>query len=493
VSEQAAKTKPRNALLLVGVQVTATAALLVWLLVLHRPLGKPGEWVYRVNPEAWPLASALPAAAIALVLGLAAFLLASWGGRLRGRLAVMPRLLGVLLLLAGLPSLYLSLAAINPVWLRTLVAYQMSDVSTGYLAEAYRVDGVARYLREFAGNVHRPEHLRTRPPGAVLFYYALRRLDEAFPALGDNLAVDSVALGGDTAYDLWRYGRGFPGAGGLGPGSVRVALLAILAICVSAAAAAALLFWLLSGRRGMAVGFLAAALLGLSPACALFFQCLDMLVVFVAVLILAVMGEGWPSPRRVFGLGVLLGLGSMISLSALALAVAVACVSGGAKFEKWRSARGLLALVGGFAAVCAVMALAGLKPLDVLENALAAHRQIAGADSHRSYSVWVWLNVVEFAIFLGLPTFVAACWWRRRELSPGAVQALGAAVVLVAVSLGGYVLGETGRILAPLMPLMIVYLAESEDRPGILGIAALLTFVQTVGMALAMQPVSTPF
>ena len=326
-------------------------------------------------------------------------------------------------------------------------------------------------------------------------------MDEAWPGVGDALVAESVTVGCDTLYDIWRYARNFPGAKGLPPGAVRVALLAILAICMATSLAAALLFWIVSGAKGTAVGFLAAAMLGLSPACALFFQCLDMLIVLVAVLVVAAMGKGWPSPWRVFGMGVLLGLGSTISLSALGLAVAVACVSSGPTYERWRIAKGLLALVGGVAAVWVVGAIAGLRPFDVLENSMAAHYLIAGPESHRSYGIWVWMNIVEFAVFLGLPVFVAglpvivAAIRRRRPrgLTPWAGMAFGAAVVLVAVSFGGEVRGETGRILAPLMPLVILFLAEAEEKPWALGITAVLVLVQTVGMALAMEPVSTPF
>jgi hypothetical protein len=103
------------------------------------------------------------------------------------------------------------------------------------------------------------------------------------------------------------------------------------------------------------------------------------------------------------------------------------------------------------------------------------------------------MNAVEFAVFLGLPVFVAAIWRRPKGMTPWAGLAMGAAIVLVAVSIGGEVRGETGRIFAPLMPLVILYLVEAEERPWALGVTAVLVFVQTVAMALAMQPVSTPF
>ncbi len=61
-----------------------------------------------------------------------------------------------------------------PAYVVELAAIQFSNVSTGYLEEAHRIDDLGRYLREYAADMpSKAEHVATHPPGPGLNEWAL--------------------------------------------------------------------------------------------------------------------------------------------------------------------------------------------------------------------------------------------------------------------------------------------------------------------------------
>jgi hypothetical protein len=146
----------------------------------------------------------------------------------------------------------------------------------------------------------------------------------------------------------------------------------------------------------------------------------------------------------------------------------------------------------------------GVNPIAVLRGGLDAHAALAGAGSHRTYAIWVWMNVVEVAIFLGLPLtvlvvfawgkHVRAVWQRRCSLA--GLLLISSVVCLLLLTFSGVVRGETGRILLFLMPGLaagsLAALPE-ERRPEIIAATLALLGAQLVIMALLMHPTVTPF
>ncbi|MFW5867881.1 MAG: hypothetical protein ACOCX2_08705, partial [Armatimonadota bacterium] len=130
-----------------------------------------------------------------------------------------------------------------------------------------------------------------------------------------------------------------------------------------------------------------------------------------------------------------------------------------------------------------------------------------GRASFRSYGVWVWLNLVEFAVFMGLPlTVLAAGSIPRvirtlRETSSTALTAyLGAAalVALLVLDLSGVVKGETGRLWLFFVPWLAAGAApllvdEAGGRWRLLVLTCALTALQLLLMAWTMQPIVRPY
>jgi hypothetical protein len=142
------------------------------------------------------------------------------------------------------------------------------------------------------------------------------------------------------------------------------------------------------------------------------------------------------------------------------------------------------------AAITALLALGvpaalGHQPLLAMWTALSIHR--TAFTLPRSYALWLVFDPLDLAVFTGLPVVVAGLWALRRTIrntfAAGPLAALdrfrlgvfgGVALLL----LMGVVRGEVGRILIPLLPLVLVTsVAEGGSNPDTdeaLGLGALL-------------------
>jgi hypothetical protein len=118
--------------------------------------------------------------------------------------------------------------------------------------------------------------------------------------------------------------------------------------------------------------------------------------------------------------------------------------------------------VGTAAAVVGLERLTGHRPLISALTALSIHRQQFTV--RRSYLAWLAFDPLDLFWFLGPPLVllvVAAGWRALRRPASGVETSLdrfrGAAVLgIAAFILSGIVRGEAGRILIPIMPLLLV-------------------------------------
>jgi len=104
--------------------------------------------------------------------------------------------------------------------------------------------------------------------------------------------------------------------------------------------------------------------------------------------------------------------------------------------------------------------LLGHHPLASARAALAIHREQFTA--HRSYPLWLVFDLLDLALFLGVPIFLFGL---SLPWTPFRIAAAGGVLLLVA---SGLIRGEMGRILVPLMPVLLVasvVSAPSADAP----------------------------
>jgi len=209
--------------------------------------------------------------------------------------------------------------------------------------------------------------------------------------------------------------------------------------------------------------------------------------------------------------GLTLGLLCTITFGAMAALATVALAAGllARRLRVEQRRRAYICLAVGAAIWLAAMVVLHLLcdrklPL-IFTQAMAAHRHLTWAGFHRRYAVWVVLNLVEFACFLGLPTLVAVFAGvgrtARRGLSAmGRADLIGLAglLVLLVLNLSGGVRGEVGRVWMFMMPPLVLvagaWLSAAPHRKREL---ALLTAALTLGQLLllgwALTPIVRPY
>ncbi len=517
--------RPRLPVKLIVAQAALVAALAVWLLAARHGIGWGDEWSWPVFGAVYPVSFLV--APLATLLGFGGLTAYLWRSLRREKIAGHRRGLAwsvAVTLCAGAWCLQAALWSVTPESVSQLAAIQLSDVSTGYLSEAWRIDDLGDYLREYARDMPRkPEHVATHPPGAVLFFYAVRGLAEAVPALERAaLIAGSTAVGlsiPELAVEVSR----FPTVQWQGDRGLATAMLASWILGAAGALMPLVIFAALRGQLGDERALAGAALLALMPSMLLFFPVLDQLVALLSALMLAALAATQRHQAWSGGAGLICAAALFVSLGALAL------VALGGVFLLLRAARQVgqsadaswsesysvfapaLIFGAGLLAGLGAWYLIGVDAAGVFSEGLGAHSSLTGRASFRSYHIWVWLNLVEFAVFLGLPlaalvvTSAPRMLHALRATSSQALPAyLGASalIVLLLLDLSGTVKAETGRIWLFFGPWLAAWLAAAaapqaldEDARDLrlLIIACALTALQLLLMAWTMQPIMRPY
>jgi len=515
---------PRLKLLrLIGpVQLIATAVLALWVLVLGQPIGIEGQWQWMVFDHGIPPLPLLAVVTAILMTALLAYALAERARDLSAAGGSAPwHEVGwrAVLILGGL-TWTVGLYSLIPDGWRMLTGATLADVSNEYFAEAYGIHDPGRYCREYDSHQRdSAHHIATHPPGAVLTYYGLIRL---YRATGLSVSAQGLVewLHGQRAGAIMDQAARLPTVRRIPSDQVALPTLVALTfallgmLSVLPAAACGRMLW---GPRGAyAAGVLAATAPGLS----LFFQSLD------AVLALAAMTCIWAAARSILarrawlgaiGTGFLLGASAFISFGMLAAAAicAIILIGGGCA----RHAEGLPAVKRGWlihpAAMVAgivlfwapVCHLLGLDPMAMAARGGEAHHGVMQT-FERAYSTWVWMNLVEYVVFLGPALLILALVALPAARRKGGLAPLYAAAVLgvlLLVDLSGTVRAEVGRIWVFFMPPMAVLAAgaciaarrapeaEEKEREGLLGWTVLAQVVALVALAITVHPSVRPF
>ncbi len=364
----------------------------------------------------------------------------------------------------------------------------------------------------------RPEHVATHPPGAVLFFHAVRELGAAFPGLRRSALIASSTAVGMTIEELGAEVTRYPMSHWLGSEGLATAILASWLLGACGALMPAVIFATLRRTVGAERALAAAAVLALTPSMLLYFATLDQLIALAAALMAAALAGTQRHWAWAAVAGLIAAAALFVSLGALAL-VALAGVflllrgarqagrSGDLSWTDTRSALVPLLVFGaGLALGIGLWYAAGVDAMRVFSEGLGAH-SVNGLMVLRRYGVWVWMNFVEFAIFLGLPltVLVVASVPRiirtLREVSSRALPAYlgGAALVtLLLLDISGGVKGETGRLWLFFAPWLAAAVGpelidEAGTRRHLFAFTLGLTALQLLLMAWTMQPIMRPY
>jgi len=155
------------------------------------------------------------------------------------------------------------------------------------------------------------------------------------------------------------------------------------------------------------------------------------------------------------GAGVFFSYGAPLLIT-LGVAAAGAASLGTTEGRRRAALFGAVALAVAFAGFLFPVLL-GHHPLASARAAVAIHREQFTA--HRSYPLWLVFDLVDLTLFLGVPVLLFGL---SRPRTPFRIAAAGGVILLVG---SGLIRGEMGRILLPLMPVLLVACVVSP--PGL--------------------------
>lgn len=474
------------------------------------------EWVWTRRPVLLSPAILWP------ILFLAAWIaLVAWQQRRPTRTAVAPLIVGAVLVSGLLPYALLSLRG-DPI--QQMLQFTASTTSGSYFNVGARIEDPNEFLITHIDRMsgYREVHVRTHPPGVPLLFYGLRRAFELWPPLGERagrwlLRADCLhpEMVGFTHAQVASAVVQFalPFFGGLG-------VLPLFALGKT-----------FFGRR---TALLAVGLYPLIPALPSFAPAFNQLYVPIALSGLWLAWQALPgdssrgnrtrsrptptpaSPRRrallsvvaisnrqaltAFAAGLLLSLGSFLSFGNIAFLGLNAFLVGGwliagrRGLADWtRSARA--AVIGGLMVVglSTVWLIYwwgwGVSGIAMYQRALEVHGDIG-----RSYGLWVWYNLYDFASWTGLALLAPAlwlCWWLRKRRRWSAL-ALGVVGFILLLDFSAFVLGETARLWLFLSPLWMLLGAAGAVRLRVPPVLLMtLMGLQVMAAGLILQPIES--
>jgi hypothetical protein len=456
-----------EALVATAVTVAVLAAVLANASPLLRgPAPYPPEWQWGLEPKAtWDRLGP----ALLCLAGLLALIAVAGRTRRHGALLAAATLLG-----AGLQVALLGLETGGAV--AELVRRTASGSFTSYHTVAAAGPGrdpgrfLARHHEILPGLRKGTLHAATHPPGAVLFYRGLIDLAERSPRLRSLAGAIIGRVDPDPAPGLTPAARA---AALLGP--VLLGLLGAAACWPVRALAFALTD---DGLASVRIGVLWTLVPGLVLMAPEVDQALALPVGGAAAAFAVAVRTTAPAraTRAALLAGLLAGLAAFFSYGAVVLAgVAwVACLTQAAGGAPWRRQAGRAVLLAAASATAVVLLpmLFGHDPFRSAVVALSIHRD--QFTTPRGYGTWLLFNAWDLFLFLG-PSVAALGLWRAaralvasRSEPPLRADAFRAALLgaLVAFLLTGAVRGEAGRILVPLMPVLLAGALAGPGSPG---------------------------
>ena len=177
-----------------------------------------------------------------------------------------------------------------------VIAAMWSDVATEYFGAAYSFEDARAYARNYAATQQNPQvraqaHIATHPPGAVLWFYGVRKTYESSPILQNGLTALAQTVTGQTQDELAQTASlarqtaapfvGAPAPAPLPDSAIGAALGCAILLGLSLVAALPAVYGLAAlggGEQAEKRGLLAAALWILAPTTNLFAFTLDALV-----------------------------------------------------------------------------------------------------------------------------------------------------------------------------------------------------------------------
>lgn len=437
----------------------SAAALAVFFVAFDRdwfPLGIPGEWIWP-TPDVWGEGTAewilfLPAGISLTMLIAWAYWAAKWVDTCP-RWRVWGAIAGSIVL-ASIVQFFCEVA--SPSGLQKWAVLQ-SYSANGFHAVAQQHSGdLANLLKNHADLIRdvKPHHFSANPPGWVVVYAGLTNFYRAHPRLGQivwNIAPMELP---------WRLRRM---NGSIGVPLEQQAALATIAgvsrlLCFAGAIPAA---WLAAARAGRRAALAVASAVLLLPVEPVLAPHRDTVYPTIALVVLALSHAAWESrwwPAAALA-GVVLGVGTFFSTCFFIIGGLAAAYVVGLSFTGKRptAAAGAAAPLG-WLAVVAVIYLCGHNSWPTWAVNFAKNQDFNQL-YRRSYAAWTVVNLLEFAVALGLPLaiFLAGRIVVQRRAEPLLCAWFA---ILAFLDLAGANRGEASRLWLFMMPVGMLLAVE---------------------------------
>lgn len=429
--------KEQKILGLLGLILTAAAAVLSWAIVKERlPLGNDQwHWYYHTNEEPYWQTLVLAIIILTLVFGW------TWA-YLKTRQPVWRWVM--LLIGAAAIMILLTFSIYRIKWMN----YVVNEFGTvGYLTFAKKFDSIPELLARYNQEIARPENFRTHPSthpfGTTALYWLLWKVDNVFfPNWGNDPLVGYLMAG--------------------------IGWLGIIPL------------YLISRR------FLPILLLVLSPVIYFFAPFPELAIMTLALWAFWLVWRYKKWWVEILA-GVLFGAGILISGTMLPLLGGTLIWLFFCKKELSWTGRILRILLILFTIVILYLLLFWFGHYSFIENlriAQPAHTALIYGE--RSYSQWIWWNLYDYGLFLGLPALALIIWGLLRFFSSPRQglqnQNLTIAaiffIMLILTNFSGTVRAETSRLYLSFTPFLLLAVNFKKSWPKwfIAGLIVILVF-----------------
>ena len=340
-----------------------------------------------------------------------------------------------------------------------LVDRTLAVQTNGYFWTAAHIDDLDATLRHYPTvmPIFESEHAQTHPPGLIIANRATITFLTHWPGLAERIAQWVRPL---RCTDLWL----------LDQATAVVATLGIWAYLPLLFAAATIF-----PAYGLARSFSndsaskLAVTAGIVPSLLLFAPLPDQLFAFLSLLIVLAFHLGWQKQknRSFFLAGLLLSISTFMSVgnAAILLLLGVyALLKLWQKPVKWSR---ILTWGGFFLAGLASIWLVywlgwGVPPWEIVQTGMSQHFNLV--TSQRDYSTWLAYNLLDLALFTGVPAIAAFILMitavpqiiRQHSLSNASILAVSTAILILLLDFSGSTRGEVGRIWLFFMPLILI-------------------------------------
>ncbi|NMB84576.1 hypothetical protein GYA28_04815 [Candidatus Roizmanbacteria bacterium] len=435
--------------------------------LLRGPAPYPPEWQYPyLYVNTWSKIWA-PGLVILFVMGVGCFYKKS---RLLQKNVFFLSLLVVLSYLFQMSVLFFSRSGVNVLFHRIT-----NPGLNGYFSSSLEIKNIGEFLRQYGDVVlQMPMHAKGHPPGTILFFHLVNKISSLLPT--DLLLPSTLRPERGDVFILWQ---------SLAPYQRLGAMIGGLAIPFLSSLGVIPVYYLARILKNKETAAWTTLFYIFTPAIVLFTPLPDVFfpVFGVAAFFLAAVARRNNNYFLVFLSGMVLSLGLFFGISLLPIVLMVILFlflnQPVKKIVSSGSGSMILFFLFGIAVSFGFLYTIGY---DSFSNSI----KIIGGQAHRSYLVWIFYNLYDYFLFLGIPTaivyFANLFDYIDKKTKSRPVLVLSTLIPFLILNFSGLSRAETGRIWSFFMPFFTIsavqYLIKSKASKTVFLTLILLQAVQ---------------